>query len=269
LFAQNEIGIDTNEAVNGVHLPQTKAAALKATAPGRALAAAMAAASERLAAHPAVQKVGTAAQELRQEAVKTAESVLARPGVQGTINAVEKATAPLATTAKKAAEAFSERNRLTTLGKELGKLDDLDAAKRADFGNKPPRFLGGKRASASELDLLSQELQKAGIKVQLNADAAIKKLDPIKGYAAFDYEKKILLLPSGVTQYGVFHERAHVRHFLEVGPEAYKAVGKFAREMRVYEDILKNKHLFSQQELNHAASYIEGLRDLKAYGKID
>jgi methylaspartate ammonia-lyase len=27
LFAQNEIGIDTNEAVNGVHLPQTKAAA--------------------------------------------------------------------------------------------------------------------------------------------------------------------------------------------------------------------------------------------------
>jgi hypothetical protein len=48
LFAQNEIGIDTNEAVNGVHLPQTKAAALKATAPGRALAAAMAAASGTL-----------------------------------------------------------------------------------------------------------------------------------------------------------------------------------------------------------------------------
>jgi hypothetical protein len=254
---------------------KTGAAALKATAPGRALAAEMAAASERLAAHPAVQKVGTAAQELRQEAVKTTESVLARPGVQGTINAVEKATAPLATTAKKAAEAFSERNRLTTLGKELGKLDDLDAAKRADFGNKPPRLFGGKRVPQATLNAYAEEMKKHNIKVVLDADGRIdalaKKQGVERGYALFDPETRQVLLPKGVTELGLFHEHEHVKHFLELGGDlkAYKAVGKLAREERVYEAIMKNKNRFNAAEIEGSTKYIDWLKIQKAHGRID
>jgi hypothetical protein len=251
---------------------KTGAAALKATAPGRALAAEMAAASERLAAHPAVQKVGTAAQELRREVLdrtaQTVEKIVERPSVQTAIKTTEKATAPVVTTVRNAAEAFSERNRLTTLGKELGKLDDLDAAKRADFGNKPPRLFGGKRVPKETLIAYTEGMKKHGIRVQLDADAAIKKLDP-RGYAAFDYDKKILLLPKGVTELGLFHENEHIRHFLEVGPEAYKAAGKLAREERVYQAIMKNKERFNSMEIEQATAYIEDLKLQNALGVID
>jgi hypothetical protein len=257
----------------------TGAAALKATAPGRALAAEMAAASERLAGHPAVQKVGTAAQELRREVLdrtaQTVEKIVERPGVQAAIKTTEKATAPVVTTVRNAAEALAERNRLTTLGKELGKLDDLDAAKRADFGNKPPRLFGGKRVPQATLNAYAEEMKKHNIKVVLDADGRIdalaKKQGVERGYALFDPETRQVLLPKGVTELGLFHEHEHVKHFLELGGDlkAYKAVGKLAREERVYEAIMKNKNRFNAAEIEGSTKYIDWLKIQKAHGRID
>jgi hypothetical protein len=169
----------------------------------------------------------------------------------------------------------SRRNRLTTLGKELGKLDDLDAAKRADFGNKPPRLWGGNRVSAEVLNKYVETMKQHGIKVVRDADGrigALAKKQGVEGrYALFDPETRQVLLPKGVTELGLFHEHEHVKHFLELGGDlkAYNAVGKLAREERVYEAIMKNKERFNTIEIKGSTDYIEGLRLKKAYGKID
>jgi hypothetical protein len=91
------------------------------------------------------------------------------------------------------------------------------------------------------------------------------------GYALFDPETRQVLLPKGVTELGLFHEHEHVKHFLELGGDlkAYNAVGKLAREERVYEAIMKNKERFNATELEGAKRYIVGLRLKHQLGVID
>jgi RHS repeat-associated protein len=161
-------------------------------------------------------------------------------------------------------------NKLMKLEEAAG--SDLSSAigkSSIDFVEKGKRFLGGKRATALEIQAAIDELAPHGIDVLKKADSIIKKANP-EGVAAFQFAgKKRLLLPDEVTRYGLFHEMEHARHFIEVGEEAYKAAGKFAREKRVFDKIMGSKAEFSIQELEHAELYINRLSREKALRNID
>jgi Metallopeptidase toxin 4 len=124
------------------------------------------------------------------------------------------------------------------------------------------RTINGKKASASLIGQFSKEFEGHGITINRKADRILDKnsQDTFKA-AAFDFKKKEILLRKGATEYELLHEVEHARHFIELGGrEGYEAVGKLAREERVFERLMESKHLFNSYEVGNMQSVIEYYR---------
>ena len=82
----------------------------------------------------------------------------------------------------------------------------------------------------------------------------------------FHAETKQLFLTKNPTEYLAFHERMHVKHFLEVGNE-YLSLPSWEKETYVFQEIWKQKQLWTKEELQHALKYVNDYRE-KANQKL-
>ncbi|NHN25542.1 hypothetical protein FIA58_007620 [Flavobacterium jejuense] len=168
-------------------------------------------------------------------------------------------------------------------------------ADEVDLMSKPPKtneFTGGKLMSESKIRKYKGELRQKGIEPFFEEDllinkagkriqnkAILKKFKPFtesgiyfenpqdfyffmrkKGYdGAFHAQTKQLFLTEKPTEYLAFHERAHVKHYLEIGDE-YLTLASWKKETYVFNEIWKNKYLWTKDELQHALDYVNDVR---------
>ncbi|WP_298893676.1 zincin-like metallopeptidase toxin domain-containing protein [uncultured Psychroserpens sp.] len=168
-----------------------------------------------------------------------------------------------------------------------GLIDDLDLlAKPAKLGN-----FGGKVLKASQVRKLKGTLKQKGITLFLEDDLKLTKLGKVKNKqltklfnpvmlktnkfdnvvdlffamrknnvaGAFDAKGKQFFLSEKPTEYLVFHEMAHVKHFEELG-DAYHGLKAWEKETYVFEEIWSQKRKWTNKELNHALNYVNKVR---------
>ena len=56
-----------------------------------------------------------------------------------------------------------------------------------------------------------------------------------------------------------FHEKMHVKHFLEIGKK-YHTLPSWKKETYVFLEIWKQKHLYTKEELEISLNYVNGYR---------
>ncbi|WP_294311996.1 zincin-like metallopeptidase toxin domain-containing protein [uncultured Chryseobacterium sp.] len=159
--------------------------------------------------------------------------------------------------------------------KELGELANADLmAKPNEIGK-----LGGKVLNASQIRKLRGELKQRGVLLILEEDLKIKSITnqykktrlngmefetahdlfyymKREGFAgAFDAKTKQLILSEKSTELVVFHEKAHLQHFEELGEE-YNILKPWEKETYVFEKIWSQKHLWTKEELSVSLNYV-------------
>ncbi|MEC4004914.1 zincin-like metallopeptidase toxin domain-containing protein [Flavobacterium sp. SUN052] len=142
---------------------------------------------------------------------------------------------------------------------------------------------GGKKLTASQIRQYKGELKQNGVEVFFEKDLKLNSFDRIKNKAAvkkfipftvdgikfetiqdfyffmrqdgylgaFHAETNQLFLTENPTRYLAFHEKTHVKHFLEVGSQ-YHNLPSWEKETYVFKEIWINKHQWTQIELSHA-----------------
>lgn len=79
--------------------------------------------------------------------------------------------------------------------------------------------------------------------------------------AAFDFGKGEIIIKKNPSVINLYHEGYHAEQWLDIGKEAYMKLSRLEREEYVFEQIMKNKHLFDDASLDHSLDYIERLRN--------
>jgi len=156
---------------------------------------------------------------------------------------------------------------------------------------KADEKLGGKILKASQIRKYRGELKQRGTKLILEEDILLSKFGTIankeivrnykpvllggirfdnvndlfyylrnEGFAGlFDHQNKQIILRANASEYLLFHEMAHLKHFEEIG-DAYLPLKPWQRETYVFEEIWKQKHLWTKKEAQHALDYVNQVR---------
>jgi len=149
------------------------------------------------------------------------------------------------------------------------------------------KYLGGKVLKESQIRKFRGDLKKRGTALILEEDillnksgqitnkAVVKNFKPVildrfkfdniydlynylrrKGYAGlFDHQNKQIILTKNPTEYLIFHEMGHLKHLEEI-KDTYKTLQPWQRETYVFEEIWKQRHLWTKKELQHALDYV-------------
>ena len=118
-------------------------------------------------------------------------------------------------------------------------------------------FANGERyATRKEVKNYKKQMHEKGVKVKY--DLKLKILGTNE--AGFDYENIVIYIKKKPALVDLYHEGYHAEQFLKVGKMNYISLGRLAREEYVYQQILKNRYMFNDAELNTARKYIEKLR---------
>ena len=82
-----------------------------------------------------------------------------------------------------------------------------------------------------------------------------------EGYVGgFSAKTKEFFLLKDTTEIVVFHEQCHVLQWVELGEEVYKSLTILEKETYVWEQIYKNKFLWTEKELKESLRYINEKR---------
>lgn len=154
------------------------------------------------------------------------------------------------------------------------------------------KYLGGKILKESQIRKFRGELKNRGTilileeDIQINDFGKVANKDVIKNFkpvilsgikfdnlndlfyfmrkenfaGLFDHHSKQLILTKNPTEYLMFHEMAHLKHFEKIG-DAYLLLKPWQRETYVFEEIWKQRHLWTNKELEHALKYVNDVRD--------
>ena len=174
-------------------------------------------------------------------------------------------------------------------GKQLEEIFEEAAAMAKSA--KADEKLGGKILKASQIRKYRGELKQRGTNLILEENILLSKFGTItnkeivrnykpvllggikfdnvndlfyylrnEGFAGlFDHQNKQIILRANASEYLLFHEMAHLKHFEEIG-NAYLPLKAWQRETYVFEEIWKQKHLWTKQEQEHALKYVNGER---------
>ncbi|KAB1231863.1 zincin-like metallopeptidase toxin domain-containing protein [Chryseobacterium viscerum] len=153
-----------------------------------------------------------------------------------------------------------------------GKKETFDWAQLTDD-------LGGKLLTRQEIEKIRQLLKDKGIHLIVEDDIVkIKSLfKPADGFnsadelfsflreekiigGGFDPENLQLILTLNPSELTSFHELMHVKHYEEVGRDAYLKLNKLEKEMYVWEQIYKKGNKWTKDEIQASFDYINEIR---------
>ncbi len=160
---------------------------------------------------------------------------------------------------------------------------------------------GGQILNKAELRKITKYLEKQGVEVRIDPTVKLKKNAITKphvypdgrslGYSAHAKiitggpgKKPIMIFGNKVTFNDIFHETKHLEQFKKMGPVKWFNVGKgkkvkgnadlvntAAKETYVFNQMHKNKHLFTRKEMEDALKYVNRDRvkvELKGGGRL-
>ncbi|KWU66030.1 hypothetical protein AWW70_00300 [Bacillus mycoides] len=130
---------------------------------------------------------------------------------------------------------------------------DLDFRKVNIQTNK----IGETLATRKEIRAYKKEWGELGIKVNIDKKGVIL---PESVEAAFDFVNGDIYLKKKPSVINMHHEGFHAEQWLDIGKEQYMNLSRLEREEYVFEQVMKNKHLFDKASIDHSIDYIERLR---------
>ncbi len=150
---------------------------------------------------------------------------------------------------------------------EVSELDFLENWDNITVSRKG--YLGGKTLRRKEIKFWIDEIAKISkgeTKLIVLPKGHKKLLGNIAGFNPFDGN---IYVQRGLTEYEIFHEFKHFEEYIKLGKvrhlEGMKAISgnpsldlirTYKREKYVFDEIIKNKKLFNQAQLNDAQNYI-------------
>ncbi|WP_185155102.1 zincin-like metallopeptidase toxin domain-containing protein [Chryseobacterium sp. c4a] len=157
---------------------------------------------------------------------------------------------------------------------------ELDWMASKNIGN-----LGGNILKETQIRKLRGTLKNKGLTLIVDGDInSITKLyKPVGGFKTFEdlmlfmkssippkvgmfsAETGQLILTKECTEIVAFHEICHLKHFEEVGAEAYRGYNRLTKEMYVWKQIIAQRGRWTEAELNDALNYINRVR-VNEYG---
>jgi hypothetical protein len=145
---------------------------------------------------------------------------------------------------------------------------------------------GGQILNKAELRKITKYLEKQGVEVRIDPRVKFKKNASPKPYVYDDGrslgytahaklitrgpgKKPIMMFNNKATFNDIFHETKHLEQFKKMGPEKWRNVGTgkkvignadlvdtAAKETYVFNQMHKNKHLFTRKEMEDALKYV-------------
>ena len=117
--------------------------------------------------------------------------------------------------------------------------------------------LGAAPLTRQELMKFSEDVKFLGGHLEKNADKFLDSISSIEpARAGFMGSTKTIYLRKGATLYDAIHEIGHLTHLNEIGPDAYKKLGTFEKELYVFEFLMDRRSLFNEEQIYHAVSYM-------------
>lgn len=123
--------------------------------------------------------------------------------------------------------------------------------------NKQTNDIGETLATKKQVKQFKEKWGQLGIPVKMD-----KKGKVLTGNheAAFDYGKGRIFIKKNPTVVNIYHEGYHAEQWLGIGKDAYMKLSRLDREEYVFEQIMKNQHLFDDASIKHSIEYINRLR---------
>ncbi|TGV30858.1 hypothetical protein EN829_035365 [Mesorhizobium sp. M00.F.Ca.ET.186.01.1.1] len=124
--------------------------------------------------------------------------------------------------------------------------------------NKQTNGRGETLATRKEVKQFKKKWEQLGIPVIVDKKGKVLK----DGYeAAFNFGNGQILIKKNPTIVNLYHEGYHAEQWMDIGKDAYMKLSRLEREEYVFEQILKNRHLFDEASIGHSLDYIERLRN--------
>ncbi|WP_243763798.1 zincin-like metallopeptidase toxin domain-containing protein [Bacillus sp. XF8] len=145
--------------------------------------------------------------------------------------------------------------------KETGEKDVVKKNSGADLDfrkvNVQINEIGETLASRKEIRAYKKQWGEQGIKVNIDKKGNVL---PENVEAAFDFVNGEIYLRKNPSVINIHHEGFHAEQWLDIGKEQYMNLSRLEREEYVFEQVMKNKHLFDKASIDHSIEYIERLR---------
>ncbi|RSU08814.1 Rhs core protein [Vagococcus entomophilus] len=140
----------------------------------------------------------------------------------------------------------------------------MSAVEKADGSNLDYRRIniqqndiGERLATRKEIRSFKKKFGQNGVKLTIDKKG---KILPANVDGGFNFKTGKIVLPKNPTQIALHHEGFHAEQWLNIGQDAYAKLAVLEREEHVFEQIMKNQHLFDDQSIIHSIEYIERLR---------
>ncbi|MFC0232619.1 zincin-like metallopeptidase toxin domain-containing protein [Vagococcus entomophilus] len=141
---------------------------------------------------------------------------------------------------------------------------NMSAVEKADGSNLDYRRIniqqndiGERLATRKEIRSFKKKFGQNGVKLTIDKKG---KILPANVDGGFNFKTGKIVLPKNPTQIALHHEGFHAEQWLNIGQDAYAKLAVLEREEHVFEQIMKNQHLFDDQSIIHSIEYIERLR---------
>ncbi|MDP7989720.1 zincin-like metallopeptidase toxin domain-containing protein [Bacillus sp. MHSD_36] len=165
-------------------------------------------------------------------------------------------------------DSFSDSNALKQAKEKLfthqfaestGEVNKATSGADLDFRkvNIQTNEIGETLATRKEIRAYKKEWGELGIKVNIDKKGTIL---PNNVEAAFDFVNGDIYLKKKPSVINMHHEGFHAEQWLDIGKEQYMNLSRLEREEYVFEQVMKNKHLFDKASIDHSIEYIERLR---------
>ena len=116
---------------------------------------------------------------------------------------------------------------------------------------------GEELATTKDIRNYKRQWGSRGIKVKVDKKG---KILPHNVEAGFDNVNGVIYVRKEPTKINLYHEGYHAQQWLDIGYENYQKLTRVQREEYVFNEIMKNKHLFDDASIKHSIDYIERLR---------
>jgi hypothetical protein len=103
-----------------------------------------------------------------------------------------------------------------------------------------------------------KDMNGKGIKVVIDKKG---KILPDFAAGGFDPRTGQIVLKKNPTSLSAMHESYHAKQWIEIGKENYLKLSTLEREGYVYNQIMKNKDLYTSEEILFSQRYIYKLRN--------
>ncbi|WP_459503641.1 zincin-like metallopeptidase toxin domain-containing protein [Bacillus sp. C1] len=145
--------------------------------------------------------------------------------------------------------------------KDTGEKDVVKKNSGADLDfrkvNVQINEIGETLASRKEIRAYKKQWGEQGIKVNMDKKGNVL---PENVEAAFDFVNGEIYIRKNPSVINIHHEGFHAEQWLDIGKEQYMNLSRLEREEYVFEQVMKNKHLFGKASIDHSIGYIERLR---------